>query len=286
MAEEKMPIGVFASSGAGLGLGPAIEKVLDLGVNTVQIHAPGPDGRTPENAERVAGKFAEAGIEVTLVFCGFPGESYASIPVVRETVGLVPTATRDERVKHTRQIADFAAWMGAPGIGIHIGFVTVAWESQQFRGIAETVRDVADYCADRDLTMNLETGQENAETLLRLLETADRPNLLVNFDPANMILYGAGEPLEALDMVADYVGSVHAKDATWAEEPGEAFGVEVPLGEGDVGIETFVAKLDDIGYEGPLTIEREVSGEQQMRDIRKGVEVLRGIKEKLRIPKF
>jgi len=145
----------------------------------------------------------------------------------------------------------------------------------------EVVGKVADYCAERGLTMNLETGQESADTLLYLLQSVDRPNLFVNFDPANMILYGSGEPLEALQKVIGYVRSVHCKDATWSEKPGEEWGLEVPLGEGDVNIREFIRILHENGYEGPLTIEREVSGERQIADIRKGIELLRNIKKEL-----
>ncbi len=280
MSEEIMPIGVFASAGAGLG--PALERVVNLQVSTVQLHTPGAEGRTRQNAEHTARSFEEAGIEITLLFCGFPGDRYDSIPVVRETVGLVPRDTRADRIDQTREMADFAAWLGAPGIGIHIGFVSEDWGSEQFREIVRVVGDIADYCADLGLTMNLETGQESADTLLHLLETVDRDNLGVNFDPANMILYGSGEPLEALRKVAPYVKSCHCKDAVWSDKPKEEWGEEVPLGEGDVDIESFISTLHEIGYTGPLTIEREVSGERQMQDIRKGIEVLREIKRSLR----
>ena len=281
MPEQKMPIGVFAS--AGHGLDAAIEKVTSLGLTTVQLSTPGPDGRTRENARLVAQRFADAGIQISLCFCGYRGESYSSIQVVRETVGLVPLATRRERLETTYEIADFAAWVGAPGIGIHVGFVSEEWESQEFAGIVDTVGQVADYCNDLGLTMNLETGQETGNTLLRLLETVDRPNLAVNFDPANMILYGSGEPLEALRKVGAYVKSCHCKDASWSEKPTEVWGKETPLGEGAVNIREFVRTLKDLGYTGPLTIEREVSGERQMADIRKGIELLRGIKRELGI---
>ncbi len=281
MSEEIMPIGVFASAGAGLGA--AIEKVTGLGVSTVQIHAPGPDGCNEENARQVAGRFADAGISVSLCFVGYRGDSYSSIQAVRETVGLVPAATRSERLGRTWEMCDFAAWLGAPGIGIHLGFVNEDPDSEEFTTFAEVVGQVADYCADRDLTMNLETGQESADTLLNLLQTVDRPNLFVNFDPANMILYGSGEPLEALRKVGAYVRSCHCKDATWSEQPGETWGLETPLGEGDVNIREFVKTLKDLGYTGPLTIEREVSGDRQISDIRRGIELLRTIKKELNI---
>lgn len=281
MPEQKMPIGVFASVGAGLGA--AVEKVTNLGLSTVQIHAPGSEGCTKENAREIARRFAGAGIRITLCFVGYRGDSYSSIPTVRETVGLVPSATRRERLQATWEMCDFASWVGAPGVGIHVGFVSEDRESAEFAGIAETVGQVADYCADRDLTMNLETGQETADALLSLLQSVDRPNLFVNFDPANMIMYGSGQPLEALRKVGAYVRSCHCKDATWSDKPGETWGLEVPLGEGAVNIREFVRTLKDLGYSGPLTIEREVSGERQMADIRKGIELLRSIKKELGI---
>ena len=281
MAEPKMPLGVFTSVGAGLGA--SIDQLLELGVHTVQVHAPGPAERTRARAEEIADLFAQAGVRVTLVFCGYPGESYKSIPIVRDTVGLVPAATRAERVEQTKQIAQFAAWLGAPGIGVHVGFISEDWESPEFAGTVDTVAEVADYCSERDLTVNLETGQETADTLLRVLETVDRPNLSVNFDPANMILYGSGEPLEALRKVGRYVKSCHCKDATWSDRPGETWGLEVPLGKGDVGIPAFIATLKDLGYSAPLTIEREISGARQIADIKAGTELLRQIKGRLGI---
>jgi sugar phosphate isomerase/epimerase len=276
-----MPVGVFASVGAGLGA--AIDRVLALGLITVQFAAPGPEQRTRERADEIAAQLGQAGIAASLVFCGFPGESYASIPVVRETVGLVPPATRAERTGHAREIADFASWVGAPGIGIHVGFISEDWSSPDFAEIVDVIGGLADYCGNLGLTMNLETGQESADTLLHVLETADRPNLGVNFDPANMIIYGSGEPIEALRMVGAYLKSCHCKDAVWSAQPKVEFGEEVPLGQGDVNIERFVATLNELGYSGPLTIEREISGEQQMADIKAGVELLRDIKARLGI---
>jgi sugar phosphate isomerase/epimerase len=279
MSEEILPIGVFTSAGAGLGA--ALDKVLEVGVSTVQLHTPGKDGRTRENAWEIARRFADAGVEITLLFCGFAGDRYDTIPIVRDTVGLVPPDTRPERVRQTREMADFANWVGAPGIGIHIGFVSEDTESPDFAAIVDVARDIADHCADLDLTMNLETGQESAHTLLALLQAVDRPNLSVNFDPANMILYGSGEPLEALRMVGSYVRSAHCKDATWSTKPREEWGLEVPLGEGDVNIREFVTMLHGMGYTGPLTIEREVSGDRQIRDIKRGIEFLRQVKAEL-----
>ncbi|HID21888.1 MAG TPA: sugar phosphate isomerase/epimerase, partial [Planctomycetaceae bacterium] len=121
-------------------------------------------------------------------------------------------------------------------------------------------------------------GQESADHLLQFIADVERDNLFINFDPANMILYGTGDPIEALKKVGHLVRSVHCKDAKWAPEGkrGQQWGAEVPLGEGDVGMERFLSTLNDLGYTGPLTIEREIphDPERQKEDIRRAVELL------------
>jgi len=142
------------------------------------------------------------------------------------------------------------------------------------------VRRVCDHAADYGQTFALETGQEPARTLLEFFRDVDRPNLRVNFDPANMILYGSGEPVEALGLLAPHVASVHCKDGDWPPEgtPG-ALGKERPLGRGSVGIERYIGKLKSIGYKGPLNIEREIPNrEQRLRDIRAAVDLLNGLR--------
>ncbi len=286
-AREKMPIGVFTSIGEGLGAG--LDAVAGLGVPTVQVHAPPIELRTAEHAATVRRQFAEAGIEITLVFCGFPGESYADIPTTQRTVGLVPRETRQERIAQTRQIIDFAAALGAPGIGIHMGFIPEDHGSEDFADLVQVTADLCDTCAERDLIMNLETGQETAAGLLAFLEAVGRPNLGVNFDPANMILYGSGEPIEALRKVGRNVRSCHVKDALWSDQPGKTFGKQVPLDEGQVGMETYIRTLAELGYEGPLTIEREIEvtneadRQRQIADIRAAIELLHDIKRRLGI---
>ena len=115
------------------------------------------------------------------------------------------------------------------------------------------------------------------------MRDVDRENLFVNFDPANMILYGAGEPIAALEKLGSAVHSVHCKDAKWAAHPGEEWGAEVPLGEGDVGMERYLRTLDAIGYHGPLTIEREIpqEAERQKAEIGGAITLLNQLKAKI-----
>lgn len=245
-----------------------------LQIKTAQILAPPAAGRSPQGVADLAEKFKAAGLSISVVFCGFPGESYADIPTVKETVGLVPPKLRQERLVEAKQISDFAAVLKVPVVGLHIGFIPEDESDPVYQQVLEVARELCDHAAQHGQRVHLETGQETAPTLLRFLQQVDRQNLAVNFDPANMILYGSGEPIPALEMVGAYVKSVHCKDARWAARPGEEWGEEVPLGDGDVNMELFLKTLHDIGYEGPLTIEREISGEEQAKDIEKGLKLL------------
>lgn len=197
-------------------------------------------------------------VALSTAICSYHGESYADIPTVERTVGLVPEGTRQERVQRTKEIADLAAAVGIPSVACHIGFVPHERSKPLYTAIRDVARDIADYCGERGLTFALETGQEPADILLRFVEDVDRPNLKINFDPANMILYGTGDPLQAMEVLAGRIVSVHCKDGDPppAGEP-DALGKERALGQGSVGIPAFVEKLRAIGYTGILSIERE-----------------------------
>jgi len=188
----------------------------------------------------------------------------------------VPLETRAERTAELKEIADFAKLLDVPVVGLHMGFVPHDRSDPDYDKLVSLTREICDYCAGNSQSVHLETGQEPADVLLRFLEDVDRTNLFINFDPANMILYGCGEPLAALEQVAPYVRSVHCKDATWSPQPGETWGKEVPLGEGDVNMKRYLETLERIGYDGPLTIEREISQDpvQQKADIGKAMELL------------
>jgi sugar phosphate isomerase/epimerase len=261
-------IGVFASVDAGLGV--HLDVAQELGIPTVQVHAPHQGTRTPEQAQAFLARCKNAGITITCVFGGFEGESYADIATTARTVGLVPPATRAARIQEMKEISDFAKLLGCPAVGLHIGFVPERGTAD-YQGLLVGTRDLLDHAAKNGQNVHLETGQETADHLLEFIHDVERKNLFINFDPANMILYGTGNPIEALKKVGHLVRSVHCKDAKWApaEVRGTAWGSEVALGEGDVGMDTYLRTLLEIGYRGPLTIEREIAHDRdrQKRDI-------------------
>ncbi len=278
---EKWPLGVFASIDAGLGV--KLEVAHELKVPTIQLHAPHKATRTAENAKRFLDRLGGLGIRITAVFGGFEGESYADIPTVVRTVGLVPPETRAARTAEIKEIADFARLLGVDVVALHLGFVPHEPSESLYREVLAVTRDVCDHCRRNGQALHLETGQEPADSLLQFIHDVDRDNLFVNFDPANMILYGSGNPIEALGIIGRYVKSVHCKDAKWAVNPGKEWGQEVALGDGDVGFEAYLKTLDRLGYTGPLTIEREIPQDpnRQKAEIGRALDLLRNLKAKL-----
>jgi len=278
---EKWPLGVFASIDAGLGV--KLEVAHELGVPTVHLHAPHKATRTEENAQKFLARLEELGIRISVVFGGFEGESYADIPTCQRTVGLVPPESRAERTVEMKEIADFARVLGVDAVGLHLGFIPHDAADPLYQEVVGVTQEICDHCAGNGQRFHLETGQETAHGLLKFLGDVGRDNLFVNFDPANMILYGSGEPIEALRKVGRFVRSVHCKDATWSDKPGETWGAEVPLGQGAVGMENFLRTLDELGYTGPLTIEREIpqEPERQKEEIGAGIKLLNELKAKI-----
>lgn len=272
------PIGVFASIDAGLGV--AWPVIRELGLPTIQLHAPHANQRTPEDAEAFAEQLAAMNVRCTAVFGGFDGESYADIPTVVATVGLVPRSTRQSRLQEMMEISDFADVLDVDAVALHLGFVPHDRAAEGYDDIVEVTKRLCGYCAEKQQYLHLETGQETAEGLLTFIDAVGEANLKVNFDPANMILYGAGDPIEALRMVGPHVRSVHCKDGTWSDQPGVTFGREVPLGQGDVGMKAYLETLHEIGYQGALTIEREIpeDPDRQKAEIQSAVELLKALR--------
>jgi len=278
---QHWPIGIFTSVGAGLGL--PLPVAVELGISTIHLHAPHADGRSAADVEKLAAQLAESGISVTCLFAGFDGESYADIPTVERTVGLVNPDTRSDRVAELKAISDFGKQLDVPAVGLHVGFVPHDTDSAEYADVVQVMHDVCEHCQANGQALHLETGQETAQALLQFLQDVDRENLFVNFDPANMILYGAGKPLEALELLGPHVRSVHCKDATWSDQPGKTWGEEVPLGQGDVNMKAYLETLAKIGYTGALTIEREIPAEpdRQRTEIGQAVDLLNSLKQEL-----
>lgn len=253
---------------AGHDPAATLAELTNLGFKDGQLGIPG-DIPLAGLAATWKKALSDAGFVLHTVFLAYEGESYADLETVQRTVGFVPQATRSAREARTHAVIDLAEELGVPGIATHIGFVPEDLADPAYSAVLEMVRRIADHA--HPMTFALETGQETADALLTFLKTADRPNLGINFDPANMILYGTGEPIPALEILAPRLLSVHAKDGRWPEGPGK-LGRETPLGDGDVPFRAFLARLQEVGYRKPVFIEREASDQAaRLRDIARAV---------------
>jgi sugar phosphate isomerase/epimerase len=252
-----------------------LRELKGLGVKCGQLGIP---GNYDLNGAAEAWKKAleEEDFTVFTVFASFEGENYADIPTVLDTVGFIPARTRSEREARTKELSDFAAELGVPSIALHVGFVPEDTTDPNYIAVRDMVGRIADHAAAHNQSFALETGQEPASVLLGFINDVGRKNVGINFDPANLILYGVSDPIEALDVLRHQIVTVHCKDGDWPpKDRPEALGTEVPLGKGAVGMERFVNKLKEIGYTGPLTIEREIEDQKQrLEDIRGGVQLL------------
>ena len=257
-----------------------IQEVKQFGLRAGQLGFPGSlslDGAGERWDEAL---MAERFLATSAV-CSYLGEDYADVAAVQSTVGLVPPATRAERIARTKAVSNVARQLGIDSLACHIGFLPEAPEDPLYAEMRDVTRDICDYCGGNGQAFTLETGQEPANVLLRFIQDVERPNLKVNFDPANMILYGTGDPIEAVQLLAKHVVSVHCKDGDWPpmDQPG-ALGEERPLGEGKVDFPALLSKLKEIGYHGILCVEREgAEPAQRVRDIRHGIAFLEQLKK-------
>jgi sugar phosphate isomerase/epimerase len=225
-------------------------------------------------AETVRAEAARTGVRVCAVWGGVPGPAEWNFTRGPLTLGLVPPAYRAERVAALQRWADFASWIGAEAVITHCGFIPENLTDPEFEPVVAAIREAAAYCAQRGVGFWFETGQETPVVLLRTIERVGTGNLGVNLDPANLILYGKGNPIDALDVIGRYVRNVHVKDGFYPTD-GDHLGREVRVGEGRVRFREFLGRLLEIGFDGDLIIEREISGDQQIRDIRATVDDLR-----------
>lgn len=212
----------------------------------------------PEREQYIAAA-RESGVTIASMFVGFDGQSYTDIPAIRRTVGLVIPALRDHRVLVAKQYITLAEELGAPSLSLHLGYLPSS-DNAEYPALLAAVRSMADCCAEHGLALHFETGQDSADTLRRFTEDVDRPNLGVNFDAANFVLYGTDEPRHAMEILAAYVGGVHCKDAIRSGQA-EVLGTEVPLGQGQVDWGRLCRDLEANDYRGPFVIEREAGGD-------------------------
>jgi len=253
-----------------------MQKVVDLGLRSCQVCSWKVDEWTDERFERLLAAAKEKQIEITTFWSGYPGPEVWNFTEGPATIGLVPPKYRAERVEALKKAAGLAAKFKLPSITTHLGFLPEDPNDPNYEPVVEAIREVARRCAELGVEFWFETGQETPVTMLRTIERVGTDNCRINLDPANLILYGKGNPVDALDVFGQYIRGVHAKDGLYPTN-GTELGREVPIGQGKVDFAALIGRLKELGYSGALTIEREITGSQQTADIREAIEYLRTI---------
>lgn len=241
-------------------------KLRENGFSTCQLNVWDDKLKTDEMAELVNRAKQKHEIEITALWCGWEGPSVWNFSHGPSTLGLVPEAFRFARMKNLMRGSDFAKKIGVTDIATHMGFMPENPGTKEFYDIVAAVRSVAEYMKANGQYLLFETGQETPVALLRVIEAVGTGNLGINLDTANLILYGKANPVDALDVFGSYVRGVHAKDGLYPTD-GTNLGKEVPIGSGKVCFPALVNRLKELDYHGALTIEREISGSEQLRDI-------------------
>ncbi len=250
-----------------------VAQVKQLGLNHVQLALGGLLQLDDKRKHQELAALRSSGIQLTGGMMGFADEDYSTIPLIRQTGGFVPDEKWALRKALMTQAASLAAELGITTVTSHVGFVPPSSEPK-YNTMVQRVCEIAEPFKAHGITLLMETGQEPATELLQFLNDLRCQNVQVNFDPANMILYGAGDPIDAIETLGRHIAHVHVKDATLSTRPGEEWGAEVPFGTGQVPPKQFLGALKAAGYTGPLVIERE-AGDQRLVDVATAIETLR-----------
>ncbi len=248
-----------------------IQRMRAAGFHRVQLDLD-PFREHPSVWDPAPKMFADEGIAPVSGMFRTVGEDYSTLETIRVTGGIVPDATWEQNLANARITARNAERLGLKFVMFHAGFLPHDAADPSFEKLASRVRTIARMFADHGLTLGCETGQETAESLRNFLEALGEPNVAVNFDPANMLLYGNGDPIDAVRLVGRWVRGVHMKDARVTDVPG-TWGTELPVGRGQVDWPAFLRALEEIGFDGDLCFEREAEN-QRVEDLRAGREFI------------
>jgi L-ribulose-5-phosphate 3-epimerase len=224
-------------------------------------------GFTPELAKQYRELLAKYQLTATTIEVVGPQPLKWNFMQGPTTIGIVPPNLRAARIDALRQASDFAKLVGIPQVQTHCGFIPENPGEALYAQAVEAIRTVAKHCQGNGQAFLMETGQETPTTMSRAIHDVDMPNLGVGLDTANLLLYGKANPVDAVDILGPHVMSVHAKDGRWPTNPNE-FGEEVLIGKGLVDFRQVFTKLHKLGYKGAVSIEREISGPQQIEDVK------------------
>lgn len=244
----------------------SFENLIKYGFNNCQLCCWDQSILNDEYVDRVIKSKIKYGIEISAFRCGWSGPAEWNFIDGYLTLGIVPIYYRDIRVKELKNGADFAKKIGVKDVVTHMGFLPENMKTDEYKEIVNVIKDLALYLKNNNQYLLFETGQETPITLKRTIEIINTGNLGINLDPANLLMYGKGNPCDAIDIFGEYIRGVHAKDGEYPIN-GMFLGEEKRIGDGRVNFPLLINKLKKIGYDGAITIEREIVGDEQIKDI-------------------
>ena len=260
----KKPLRLGLIIGIGKDPDSAMAKVRNLGLPTSQVFI---DEFELDLVKRLRQALEKHQIEATSLVVGGPGKEVWDFYQGPLTIGLVPRETRAARIAHIKKASDFAKQCDIAAVQTHCGFIPENPNDPVYKETIGALREVVGYCKNNGQNFRYETGQETPLTLVRAIQDVGFDNQGVNFDLANLILYGKANPVDAIELLGPYVQGIHAKDGMWPTNPKE-LGQEVPIGKGKVDFPRIIERLKQLNYRGAVTIEREISGPKQVEDVR------------------
>ena len=211
----------------------------------------------------------EAGVEIISGMLATVGEDYSSLASIAATGGVRPDETWPATLERAKNVAQIAVELKLPRVTMHAGFLPED-QCDERSAIIDRLQQLGDLFGSNDIDLALETGQETGDILVEVLQELSHPSIGVNFDPANMILYNKGNPIDAMETLLPWIRQIHIKDAVATDVDGE-WGCEVPVGTGDVDWDSFLAAVPE-GVD--LVIERE-AGEDRIADIKTAITLLK-----------
>lgn len=261
-------IGTMVNYNVGVDLEEKFAKCRELDINSCQLCIWNTEiFVSAEQAEYVKQTIEKTGMRISSLWAGYSGPCEWNFTAGPDTIGLVPVAYRHIRLNELSNASSFAEKIGVDKVVTHVGFIPENPSDPEFCRLVAALRSLCSRMKAKGQYFLFETGQETPITLLRTIEAIGTGNLGINLDTANVILYGRGNPVDALDVFGKYVMDTHIKDGYFPTN-GMYLGRECRAGDGKANIPEVVRKLiSEHNYEGPFTIEREISGEQQTADI-------------------
>ena len=270
MAKGKL--GLMAGVGGNTDLVASFKRIMSFGIPTCQLHCGSEDVDASFAPDKVKAAVAETGMEISAITCGFGGQAYDNVNGPA-TLGLVPPDLRPERVELLKHFSDVVKEVGIRDVVLHIGFIPDDETDPVYVSFIEMMQDVCAHLKANGQNGLVETGSELGSTLRRTIHDIGADNFFVNFDTANVILYGKSNPLDCAELFGEYIRACHLKDGVWPNRD-ESLGHEKPLGEGQVNFPVLIRRMKEKGFTGPWTIEREVSGPEQDKGIRQAIALL------------